>query len=65
MPRYRHALPQLSGPKVFLTDGGLETTLVFLDGIDLPGFAAFPLVACSTLRPLPIARRAAQMLMGS
>ena len=39
MPRYRHALPQLSGPKVFLTDGGLETTLVFLDGIDLPGFA--------------------------
>ena len=43
MPRYRHALPQLSGPKVFLTDGGLETTLVFLDGIDLPGFAAFPL----------------------
>ena len=34
MPRYRHALPQLSGPKVFLTDGGLETTLVFLDGID-------------------------------
>ena len=45
MPRYRHALPQLSGPKVFLTDGGLETTLVFLDGIDLPGFAAFPLVA--------------------
>ena len=45
MPRYRQALPQLSGPKVFLTDGGLETTLVFLDGIDLPGFAAFPLVA--------------------
>ena len=45
MPRYRHALPQLSGPKVFLTDGGLETTLVFLDGIDLPGFAAFPLFA--------------------
>src|SRR5215212_96789 len=45
MPRYRHALPQLSGPRVVLADGGLETTLVFLDGIDLPGFAAFPLVA--------------------
>ncbi len=28
----------------FLTDGGLETTLVFLDGIDLPAFAAFPLL---------------------
>jgi homocysteine S-methyltransferase len=44
MPRYRHALPQL-GPKIFLTDGGLETTLVFLEGLDLPCFAAFPLVA--------------------
>ncbi|HEX2555643.1 MAG TPA: homocysteine S-methyltransferase family protein [Microvirga sp.] len=43
MTRYRHALPQLSrGP--FITDGGLETTLVFLEGIDLPCFAAFPLV---------------------
>jgi S-methylmethionine-dependent homocysteine/selenocysteine methylase len=29
---------------VFLTDGGLETTLVFLEGIDLPCFAAFPLL---------------------
>ncbi len=28
----------------YLTDGGLETTLVFIDGIDLPAFAAFPLV---------------------
>jgi homocysteine S-methyltransferase len=27
-----------------LTDGGLETALVFLDGIDLPHFAAFPLI---------------------
>ena len=36
-------LPQLSGP-IFLTDGGLETTLVFLEGIDLPDFAAFPLL---------------------
>jgi S-methylmethionine-dependent homocysteine/selenocysteine methylase len=30
---------------VLLTDGGLETTLVFLDGIDLPDFAAFPLLS--------------------
>jgi homocysteine S-methyltransferase len=36
-------LPQLDGG-IFLTDGGLETTLVFLEGIDLPAFAAFPLV---------------------
>lgn len=43
MAVYRSSLPQLSG-KDFLTDGGLETTLVFHDGIDLPCFAAFPLV---------------------
>lgn len=32
------------GAAVFLTDGGLETTLVFLEGVDLPLFAAFPLL---------------------
>jgi len=36
-------LPQLDGSP-FLTDGGLETTLVFHDGIDLPFFAAFDLL---------------------
>ncbi len=30
--------------KPFLTDGGLETTLIFENGIDLPEFAAFPLI---------------------
>ncbi|WP_054814688.1 homocysteine S-methyltransferase family protein [Nocardia arizonensis] len=29
---------------MLLTDGGLETTLVFHEGLDLPDFAAFPLV---------------------
>lgn len=29
----------------FVTDGGLETTLIFHEGIDLPDFAAFPLLA--------------------
>jgi S-methylmethionine-dependent homocysteine/selenocysteine methylase len=37
------ALPQLEAD-VFLTDGGLETTLIFDDGIELVDFAAFPLV---------------------
>jgi len=37
------ALPQLDG-RLFLTDGGLETSLIFLDGLDLPHFAAFPLL---------------------
>jgi S-methylmethionine-dependent homocysteine/selenocysteine methylase len=45
MPLFRSALPQLSG-RPFLTDGGLETTLVFLEGLSLPCFAAFPLL-CS------------------
>lgn len=43
MSKYRKELPQLSGG-VFLTDGGLETTLIFHDGIELPGFAAFDLL---------------------
>ena len=30
---------------MFLTDGGLETTLIFDDGLDLPDFAAFTLLA--------------------
>ncbi|MEX0348940.1 MAG: homocysteine S-methyltransferase family protein [Paracoccaceae bacterium] len=38
--KYRNALPQLSGQQM-LADGGLETTLVFHEGIELPLFAAF------------------------
>jgi S-methylmethionine-dependent homocysteine/selenocysteine methylase len=41
--RYRHALPQLE-EALFLTDGGLETTLIFHDGHDLPYFAAYDLL---------------------
>lgn len=43
MARYRHDLPQLAR-RLFLTDGGLETTLVFHEGLDLPCFAAFDLM---------------------
>jgi homocysteine S-methyltransferase len=43
MSKYRQRLPQLQG-SLFLTDGGLETTLVFHQGIDLPYFAAFDLL---------------------
>ena len=39
-----HSLPQLAGDRMFLADGGLETTLVFHRGIELPEFAAFPLL---------------------
>ncbi|MCR9212903.1 MAG: homocysteine S-methyltransferase family protein [Proteobacteria bacterium] len=43
MSKYRNDLPQLK-PSLFLTDGGLETTLVFHENIDLPHFAAFDLL---------------------
>jgi homocysteine S-methyltransferase len=43
MSTYRDRLPQL-GDSLFLTDGGIETTLVFHEGIPLPCFAAFDLL---------------------
>ena len=47
MSKYRHRLPQLRG-ELFLTDGGLETTLVFHEGLALPSFAAFDLLKDDT-----------------
>jgi S-methylmethionine-dependent homocysteine/selenocysteine methylase len=41
--RYRSELPQLRD-RLFLTDGGIETTLIFHEGLDLPLFAAFDLL---------------------
>ena len=58
-------LPQLANQK-FLTDGGLETWLIFDEGIDIPNFASFTLMedanAVSTMKRyfnnhLDIARR--------
>jgi len=43
MRRYRKRLPQLKN-RFFMTDGGLETTLMFHEGMDLPCFAAFDLL---------------------
>lgn len=43
MTTHRSALPQL-GNGFFLTDGGIETTLIFLEGLELPDFAAFHLL---------------------
>jgi S-methylmethionine-dependent homocysteine/selenocysteine methylase len=42
--RYRDRLPQLEEDRLFLTDGGLETTLIFHQGLELPSFAAFDLL---------------------
>ena len=41
--RYRDQLPQLDG-RPFLTDGGIETVLIFGEGLELPAFAAFDLL---------------------
>jgi homocysteine S-methyltransferase len=43
MSKYRHRLPLLKGD-LFLTDGGLETTLIFHEGVTLNSFAAFELL---------------------
>ncbi len=44
MPKYRDDLPQLSGDW-FLTEGGLETHMIFIEGIDLPEFSSIVLLA--------------------
>lgn len=43
MQKYRSHLPQCTGG-IFLTDGGIETTLIFHDKLELPYFAAFHLL---------------------
>jgi homocysteine S-methyltransferase len=43
MAKYRHDLPQMKGG-TFLSDGGMETTLIFQQGIELPQFASFVLL---------------------
>lgn len=48
-PKYRDRLPQL-GHTPLLTDGGIETTLIFHDGLDLPLFAAFTLLSSNAGR---------------
>lgn len=52
-PKYRHDLPQLRGVPL-LTDSGLETSLIFHEGLDLPHFAAFDLlrtqIGCAHLK---------------
>jgi S-methylmethionine-dependent homocysteine/selenocysteine methylase len=46
----RDRLPQLSAERPFVTDGGLETTLIFHRGLVLPDFAAFVLLQDATGR---------------
>ncbi len=43
MPKYRRQLPQMHDG-IFLSDGGMETTLIFLEGAELPHFASYVLL---------------------
>ncbi len=43
MPKYRKNLPQL-GTDIFACYMGMDTELLFRHGIDLPGFASYPLL---------------------
>ena len=43
MATYRDNLPQLRGD-LFITDGGMETTFLFHEGMELPEFAVFPVL---------------------
>lgn len=65
MARYRNNLPQMAGG-MFLSDGGMETALIYLQGQDLPQFASFVLLDSAEGRAelvryyehfLPIARQ--------
>jgi homocysteine S-methyltransferase len=65
MSKYRNNLPQAAGG-LFLSDGGMETALIYLQGAELPHFASFVLLADAAGRTklteyyekfLPIARR--------
>lgn len=50
MAHRHHPSPPQLGAGLFLNDSGLETTLVFHEGRDLPAFAAFPLLESETDR---------------
>ncbi|RDW84532.1 hypothetical protein BP6252_02122 [Coleophoma cylindrospora] len=56
MPSSTPNLPQLHSRRPFLTEGGLETALVYQHGYDLPSFASWPLLSspagCAILREL-------------
>ena len=45
--KYRHVFSCGLPNQFYVTDGGIETSLVYLQGMDLPGFAAWPLLGDS------------------
>jgi len=51
MPKYRNSFPNI-GADLLLTYVGMETDLIFTQGVDLPGFASYPLLETSSGRAL-------------
>ena len=47
MSKYRNQLPLLED-RFFMTDGGLETSLIFHQGVELPYFASYDLLKTET-----------------
>ena len=47
MSKYRNQLPLLED-RFFMTDGGLETSLIFRQGVELPYFASYDLLKTET-----------------
>jgi homocysteine S-methyltransferase len=43
-------IPSLNGERLFIGDGGLETTMIFEEGLELPDFASFVLLRDETGR---------------
>ena len=47
---YRKQLPQTCSSDLFLSDGGIDTFLIFKKGLKLPQFAGFPCLSTETGR---------------
>ena len=58
MAKYRSRLPQLSD-RLFLTDAGMETFLIFREGVELPYFASLARRASAHCHKCPCNRQLA------
>jgi S-methylmethionine-dependent homocysteine/selenocysteine methylase len=58
-------LAQLTTDRPFLADGGLETVLIYLEGIDLPDFASFPLLETPSGRDALVAYYESYVQLGA
>lgn len=62
---YRENLPQLRAATPFLAWTGMETDLIFNCGVDLPGFASFPLLERAETRAIVLDYYRAQIRLAA